>query len=170
MRSQFLLLPFAVLASAPCFAVSYMTLEQAQASMFPGATFTANFVKLDSGQVGTVMKDSGVSVWSSNIKAWRVSTGGWFILDQVRGRDDWISYAVGITSEGTVKQVEILECLDGYAGITQPDWRGQFTGKHHGNSFDVELITGATLSSSGVAEGVKRVMTTYALVLNPPGG
>jgi hypothetical protein len=170
MRSQLILLPAAMFASAPCFAAAYMTVEQAQASMFPGATFTANFVKLDSRQIGTVMKDSGVSIWTTDIKAWRVSTGGWFIIDQVRGRDDWISYAVAITPEGTVKQIEILECLDGYAGITQPDWLAQFRGKHHGNSFDVELITGATLSSSGVAEGVKRVMSTYALVLKPGSG
>jgi hypothetical protein len=55
MRSQLILLPAAMFASAPCFAAAYMTVEQAQASMFPGATFTANFVKLDSRQIGAVM-------------------------------------------------------------------------------------------------------------------
>jgi hypothetical protein len=170
MRSQLLLLPIAIFASAPCLATTYMTLEQAQAALFPGAQFTPNFIKLDMVQYNAVMKDSGISPWTRDIKAWKVSSGGWFIIDQVRGRDDWISYAVGITPEGLVKQIEILECLDGYAGITRPDWLDQFTGKHHGNSFDVELISGSTLSSSGVADGVKRVMSTYALVLNPPGG
>ena len=171
MRSQLFLLPAAMFASAPSAAATFMTIEQAQASIFPGATFTANFVTLDPRQINAVMKDSEVSLWTANIKAWRVSTGGWFILDQVRGRDDWISYAVGITPEGGVKQIEILECLDGYDGISRPDWRAQFLGKRHGNSFgDIETISGATLSSVQMAQGVKRVMSTYALVLNPAGG
>lgn len=169
MRSQLLLIPAALFASAPSIASTYMSVEQAQASMFPNATFTPNFVTLDQDQFNAIITDSDVNVWSRNIKAWRVSTGGWFIIDQVRGRDDWITYAIGISAEGAVKHIEILECLDKYDGITIPEWRAQFYGKRHGAKFDdIQIISGATLSSSQMAAGVKRILSTYALVLNPP--
>ena len=118
-----------------------------------------------------VITDSDVNVWSRDIKAWKVSTGGWFILDQVRGRDDWITYAIGVSPKGGVKSIEILECLDKYDGITQPEWLAQFYGRHHGNKFDdIQIISGSTLSSSQLAAGVKRIMSTLALVLDPPPG
>jgi len=171
MRSRFLLVPAAIFASAPSVAATYLTVEQAQAAMFPGAEFTPNFVKLDQEQFNAIITDSDVNVWNRDIKAWRVSTGGWFIIDQVRGRDDWITYAIGISAQGVVKHVEVLECLDKYDGITEPEWRAQFYGKQHGAKFDdVQIISGSTLSSSQLAAGVKRILSTYALVLNPPSG
>lgn len=170
MRSRFLLVPAALVASAPAWATTYLTVEQAQKLLFPGAAFTENFVTLDQDQFNAIIKDSDVTVWSRDIKAWRASTGGWFILDQVRGRDDWISYAVAIDAAGAVKGVEILECLEKYDGITDPQWRGQFTGKKRGTSFDdVQIITGSTLSSGQIMAGVKRLLSTYALVLAPGG-
>ncbi len=171
MRAQFLLVPAALFASAPAVAATYMTVEQAQQAMFPGATFTENFVTLNQDQFNAIIDDSDVNVWTRNIKAWKASTGGWFILDQVRGRDDWITYALGIDEKGTVRHLEVLECLEKYDGITTPEWRAQFYGKRHGNKFDdIEIISGSTLSSSQMAAGVKRLMSTYALVLNPPSG
>jgi hypothetical protein len=171
MRSQFLLFPIAVMASAQAQATVYMSIEQAQKVMFPGATFTPNFVTLDQEQFNAIIKDSDVNVWTRDIKAWRVSTGGWFILDQVRGRDDWISYAVAIDANGAVKDVEILECLEKWDGITNPQWRGQFAGKRRGASFDdVQIITGSTLSSGQISAGVKRLLSTYALVLATSSG
>jgi hypothetical protein len=169
MRSRLILIPAALFAAAPCVAATYMTVEQAQAAMFPDATFTPHFVTLDQDQFNAVITDSDVNVWNRDIKAWRVSTGGWFIVDQVRGRDDWISYAIGVDAKGAVRHIEVLECLDKYDGITQADWRAQFYGKRHGSPFDdIEIISGATLSSSQMAAGVKRIMSTLALVLDPP--
>ena len=171
MRSQLFLVPAAIFASAPCVAATYLSVDQAQQAMFPGATFTENFVKLDQDQFNAIITDSDVNVWSRDIKAWKVSTGGWFILDQVRGRDDWITYAIGVSPKGGVKSIEILECLDKYDGITQPEWLAQFYGRHHGNKFDdIQIISGSTLSSSQLAAGVKRIMSTLALVLDPPPG
>ena len=171
MRSQLFLVPAAIFASAPCIAATYMSVEQAQKAMFPDATFSENFVKLDQDQFNAIINDSDVNVWSRDIKAWKVSDGGWFILDQVRGRDDWITYAIGVSPKGGVKSIEILECLDKYDGITQPEWLAQFYGRHHGNKFDdIQIISGSTLSSSQLAAGVKRIMSTLALVLDPPPG
>jgi len=174
MKFQFLLVPAAIVASvaatAPAQAKIFMDVAQAQKLMFPGATFEEKFVTLDQSQFNAIIKDANVNIYSRNVKAWRVSTGGWFIIDQVRGKDDWISYAVSIGSDGLVKQVEILECLENYDGITVPNWRAQFYGKKHGSSFDdIGMISGATLSSGQMLSGVKRILSTYALILKDVG-
>lgn len=143
-----------------------MDVEQAQQLMFPGKKLTEHFVKLDQDQFNAIIHDSNVNVNSRDIKAWRTQDGEWFILDQVRGKDDWITYAIAIDAKGVVRRIEVLECLDGYEGITIPAWRAQFYGKKRGASFDnVENISGATLSCGQIAGGVKRVLSTLALVL-----
>jgi hypothetical protein len=173
MRSQFMLVPAAIVmaAAAPAQARIYMDLAQAQQLMFPGATFEENFVTLDQEQFNAIIEDSDVNVYTRNIKAWRVSTGGWFILDQVRGKDDWISYALAIDKKGVVRRIEILECLENWDGITLPEWRAQFYGKKHGAAFDdIGQISGATLSSGQMTAGVKRLLSTHAIVLSEPTG
>ncbi len=123
MRSRFMLIPAALVAAAPAQAKIFVDIPQAQQLMFPGATFEEHFVTLNQQQFNAIIEDSDVNVYSRTIRAWRVSNGGWFIIDQVRGRDDWISYAVGIDAGGVVRQVEIIECLENYDGITIPQWR-----------------------------------------------
>ena len=170
MRSQLLLIPAAVVASAaaPAFAKTYMDVQQAQQLVFPGAKFAENFITLDQEQFNAIIKDSDVNVYTRNIKAWRTANNEWFIIDQVRGKDDWISYAIGIDSKGVIRHIEILECLENYDGITIPAWRAQFYGKKHRRQFDdIQIISGATLSSGQMAAGVKRILSTLALVLAP---
>ncbi len=171
MNAKFLLIPAAIIVSAPAQAKIYMSIEDAQQLMFPGAAFEANFVTLDQSQFNAIIDDSGVNVYSRKIKAWKASAGGWFVLDQVRGQDDWITYAIAIDDKGGVQRIEILECLENYDGIGRPGWRSQFYGKRHGAGFDnVATISGATLSSGQMKAGVKRILSTYALVLAPSAG
>lgn len=170
MRSQLLLFPAALVCgiAGPAQARIYMDVAEAQRLMFPGASFTERFHTLSQDEYNAVIEDSEVQVHSRNIRAWKASTGGWFILDQVRGKDDWITYAVAIGPDGGVRQIEILECLDNYDGITMPAWRGQFYGRARGSGFeDIEMISGATLSSGQMIAGIKRVLSTVALVLEP---
>ena len=87
MRSQFLLFPAALIASAPAQAYHYQTATDAQALLFPGATFAPEDFTMTIPQVAALMSeiDDG-SVYSTKIKAWKVSTGGWVFLDQVIAR------------------------------------------------------------------------------------
>jgi hypothetical protein len=171
MRSRLLLVPAALVTTAAAPTVSakvYMDIAQARTLMFPGASFTEHFLTLNQTQFNAIIDDSNVEVYSRQIKAWRSNTGGWFILDQVRGKDDWITYAVGVDAKGTVQHIEVLECLDNYDGIKSPTWRAQFYGKRHGSNFeDIQTISGATLSSEQLTAGVKRVLSTLTLVLEP---
>ena len=175
MNHRFLLLPVAaVVASVPAAAKVYLTVEQAQALMFPGATFTKDFRTLSDDQVRAIEKASDVGVRHREVMAWRASTGGWFIADEVVGKHEFIPIALALDADGAVKDVEILEYREAYGDqVREPAWRAQFTGKRHGArlklNYDIVNLSGATLSSRHVTDGVKRLLATYAFVLASPG-
>lgn len=171
MQSRLLLIPVAALViAAPVRATVYLSVEQAQALMFPGATLTPAFVTLTPEQMKAIEKDSDVNVLSPQLKVWKSSTGGWFIADQVVGKHDFIPFALALDEHGAVKDVEILEYRETYGDqVRNANWRAQFTGKTHGAPLkigdDIKNISGATLSSRHITDGVKRLLATYALVL-----
>ena len=171
MRAEFTLVPFATFAVvAPVQAAVFMNLEQAQQLMFPGATFTSDNRVLTSEQASIIRKASGVDVRSRNLKVWKVSTGGWFIADEVVGKHEFIPFALALDAEGAVLGIEILEYREAYGSqIREAAWRAQFTGKRNGAKLaltkDIANISGATLSSRHITDGVKRLLATYAAVL-----
>lgn len=171
MRARFILIPLsATVVVSPVHATVYLSIEQAQKLMFPGASFTPDFRKLTDGQISTIEKNSGVNVRNTDVKVWRVSTGGWFIADEVVGKHEFIPFALGLDANGAVKDIEILEYREAYGGeIRNAAWRAQFTGKRQGAALkldgDIQNISGATLSSKHITDGVKRLLATYDLVL-----
>jgi Na+-transporting NADH:ubiquinone oxidoreductase subunit NqrC len=77
---------------------------------------------------------------------------------------------VALDPAGTVRDVEILDYREAYGGqVRDPRWRQQFIGKRAGQSLklgsDIKNISGATLSSKHVTDGVRRLLATYQLVL-----
>ena len=160
MRFRFGLVPVAIsatlLAAPACHAETFLTLEQAQQLIFPGAVFTPADLALTDEQAEMLARSSGTTVYRNLVKVWRTSDGGWFFLDQVHGRADRITYAVGLTAEGTVKAVEVLVCDAGYAQVRAPLWRRQFVGKRFSPrhlSNEVRSISGTTLSSAHITDG-----------------
>jgi Na+-translocating ferredoxin:NAD+ oxidoreductase RnfG subunit len=171
MKARLLLIPLSPLAMwAPAYAVTYLTVEQARTLMFDGSVLTRDARTLTAEQVRAIERDSGVKVASPQINAWRDAFGGWFILDQVIGKHEFINYAVALDATGAVRQLEILDYHESYgAEVHLPAWRRQFVGKQHGSTLklndDVKNISGATLSCAHVTDGVRRLLATYALVL-----
>jgi len=172
MKSQFLLLPPAsvVAPGGSAWATVYLSVEQAQALMFPGATFQPDTRTLTNEQAKAIEHVSGVSVRGRQLKLWRVSTGGWFMVDEVVGKHEFIPFALGLDPGGAVKAIEILEYREAYgAQICEPDWRRQFAGKQPGSKLqpgkNVRNISGATLSCKHVTDGVQRLLATYEIVL-----
>lgn len=174
MRYQFLMVPAALVTSMAVHAEDFMTVEKAQQMIFPGATFTPADYTMSEAQVDQLIKLTNATVFRSRVKAWKVSTGGWFFLDQVPGRDDRITYAIGINEDGSVASIEVLVCLPGYDGVRQQNWRGQFSGKMNADGpnliNEISNITGTTLSVEHIIEGVKRIMATHALYIVPKTG
>jgi Na+-translocating ferredoxin:NAD+ oxidoreductase RnfG subunit len=172
MRSRFLLLPVAALTvMQPAQAAVYLSVEQAQALMFPGATLTKDFRTLTKDQIAAIEKAAGVGVRGNTLQVWSASTGGWFIVDQVIGKHDYIPFALALDAEGAVMSIEILEYRESYGGqVREPAWRAQFTGKRQGAPLtlakDIRNISGATLSSRHLTDGIKRLLATYAIALD----
>ena len=171
MKASFALVPFATLAIvSPAYATVYLSVEQAQQLMFPGASFTPEFRSLTREQAAAIAKASGVSVRGRELQIWLVSTGGWFIVDQVVGRHDYIPFALALDEGGAVKAIEILEYRESFGGqVREPAWRAQFAGKRANAALtlnkDIVNISGATLSCRHLADGVKRLLHTHALLI-----
>ena len=166
MRSQMLLVPAAlVLASAPAIGLDYQTLEAGQKALFPNATFIPLGFTLSEDQLEKLKTDYEVPVMHREVKAWKVSTGGWLFLEQVYGVNDTISYLVGIDDKGVVIGTEVLVCVEGFCDIATPEWRREFLGKKEGKwvpKTEIKNISGSTLSAMHMAEGVKKTLAIHA--------
>lgn len=165
------LAPVAALVAAPACAATYFTVPEAQAQMFPGETMTPVAVTFSAAQVKEIEHAAGTKVRDKAPKVWRASGGGWFYLDQVIGKHEFITYAVALTADGAVGGVEILDYRETYGSqVRNPKWRSQFVGKRVGAplKLDVDIVnlSGATLSSRNVATGVRRLLVTHALVVS----
>ncbi|TCK70746.1 FMN-binding protein [Acidipila rosea] len=172
MKSTFFLLPLAAIAiqGGAAYAATYLSVEQAQALMFPGASFQPDFKTLSEAQVKAIQHASGVDVRNREVKAWRVSTGGWFLVDEVVGKHEYIPFALALDDKGRVRSVEILEYREAYGGqIREPAWRAQFQGKDSGTRLqlgrNIRNISGATLSCKHITDGVQRLLVTYEIAL-----
>ncbi len=156
--------------AVPGFANTYLTVEQAQQAIFPGASFDQLNITLTPDQQKNIESRSGVRVRSRALKVWKVSGGGWFIVDEVLGKHEYITYALGLNASGSVRQIEILDYRETYGyEVREASWRQQFVGKTSQAPLkldgDVRNISGATLSSRHITEGVKRLLATYEVAL-----
>lgn len=160
----------AMTAPCPAWAATYLSVEQAQHAIFPGSRMEKFELQLTSDQRQAIEKSSGVKVRTTKMAAWKIDDGSWFLVDEVIGKHEFITYAVGITAKGSVKQIEVMDYRENYGSeVRQRQWRDQFAGKKHGDALkldsDIKSISGATLSSRHITEGVRRLLATYELVL-----
>ena len=163
----------AALAPASAYAVDYLSAEQAARLMFPDAdAFETRNVTLDAAQLQQ-LDAQGVRARSTNwtLRAARKggSTLGWVVTDEVIGKVELISYAVGIAADGSIRQVEILSYRESHGHeIRLPAWRRQFVGKGGAAALrvgeDIANISGATLSCTHVTDGVRRIVAVVGLL------
>jgi Na+-translocating ferredoxin:NAD+ oxidoreductase RnfG subunit len=169
--------PAALVAYSSAFAVDYLTLPQAQQAIFPDADqFVEAPVDLTDEQRKAIEQKAKVRQRAKRQAVWRAEKGGapigWFIVDEVIGKHEFITYSVGLTLDGKVRGVEILVYREthGYQ-IREPQWRQNFTGKTLADPFkldnDIPNISGATLSCRNVTDGIKRLLALQQLVLSP---
>ena len=174
--SWYSILPIAVVAAvpAPAAATVYLSIEDAQRAMFPGARFIPHPLAFTPNQLKAIVQASGAQPYDKVQRVWEAKAGdkraGWFFVDRVIGKHEFITYAVAMGTDGTVRGIEILEYRETYGGeIRNPKWRQQFVGKRPGAPLkldaDIKNISGATLSSRHIADGVRRLLATYALLL-----
>ena len=177
------LIPIAIilpagLALAPALhAAEYLSVPLAQKELFPDADcFVDSAVRLSEAQRDEIKKLSGVRQREASQPVWRAEKGGtllgWFIVDEVVGKHEFITYATAVAPGGKVLGVEILAYRETYGyQVRDAKWRDQFKGKTLEDPFklddDITNITGATLSSRNVMNGVKRLLALAQVALKP---
>ncbi|HEU5294001.1 MAG TPA: FMN-binding protein [Burkholderiaceae bacterium] len=160
------------LAPTSAFAVDYMSAEEAAKLMFPQADrFDSRPVAFDAEQLQR-LQAAGVSPrsarWQVRVALRDGATLGYVVVDDVIGKFELISYAVGIGADGAIRQIEVLSYRESHGyEIRLPAWRKQFVGKDASAPLrvgeDIANISGATLSCSHVTEGVKRIVAVIGL-------
>ena len=163
--AKWIWLPVAAVSTS-VYATTYLTEEQAQQAIFPGGIFMQAFVTLRDDQAREIERRTDVNVRNRAVRVWKVAGGGYFVVDDVLGKHDFITYAIGLNADGSVKQVEIMDYRESYGyQIRDPEWRKQFAGKTAASPLklerDIKNISGATLSCRHIADGVKRVLATH---------
>ena len=169
------MVPVALVAGT-AYATEYLTVPQAQQAIFPdGDQFIDATVELSDAQRSAIEKQAGVRQrWKKQV-VWRAEKAGqligWFIVDEVVGKHEFITYAAGLTPDGRVRGIEILAYRETYGyQIRTAEGRQKFVGKTLAEAFkldeDVPNISGATLSCQNITKGVKRLLVLQQVVLN----
>lgn len=168
-------IPFAIVGPAlvlvqPAGATQYLTVAQAQQVIFPNQQLAPVGVVLTDAQASAIQYRSDTTVRHKALNLWRSPKGDWFLVDEVLGKHEYITYAVGLTAAGAVVDIEILEYRESYGGeIREAGWRGQFVGKTAAAPVkleaDIQNISGATLSSKHITDGVRRLLATWEVAL-----
>jgi Na+-translocating ferredoxin:NAD+ oxidoreductase RnfG subunit len=164
----------ALAVTPSAFAVDYLTIEQVKKVIFPEAiSFQEQTILLTNDQLVAIGKLAQTPARSSSWKIWLAKnnadkTIGFLVVDNVIGKFDLITFAVGIAIDGTVLGLEILSYRESHGGeVRLPFWRKQFVGKSSANPMrvgdDIRLISGATMSCNSVAEGVRRIAAVIAI-------
>jgi len=160
------------LVGAPIYAHAkiFVSAEQAQKLIFPNKQFTKTPLLITEDVQDKMQSASSVSHPFKGDRVWRASDGSYFIVDEVVGKHEMITYAVGISPTGAVQGIEIMEYVESYGyEVADESWRKQFVGKTVEDPIklkkDIENISGATLSSKHLTDGVKRIMVMYDLTL-----
>jgi hypothetical protein len=170
----------ALAAAAPVpvvIAAEYLTLEGAQRALFPQAEhFTEVALSLSPTQHERVAALAGPQPPHRSLRVFRAVRGaelaGYVFVDEVIGKEDFITYAIGIDAQGRLSAPEVLSYRESHGGeIRNTAWRQQFAGRHGLDQLrvqtDIKNIAGATLSCEHVTEGVRWLAALWQVALAP---
>ena len=158
----------------PAAASTYLSPEEAQKALFPqAASFEDASFTPDDAQNQAVAQALGAAQRARPARAWLAKDAsgkllGEVMLDEVIGKYELITYAVGFAPGGEVLGVEVLAYRESHGQeIRFPAWRKQFIGKKGADQLKfgdaIKNISGATLSCRHVTEGVQRLAVLQKL-------
>jgi Na+-translocating ferredoxin:NAD+ oxidoreductase RnfG subunit len=165
----------AVLPLRPAAAAIYLSAQEAQRALFPQADeFAPLALAPTPAQLAAVASAAGPQAQHGELRAWTAKRAGdvqgHVFIDEVVGRQDFITYAVGVDAHGALRPVEILEYRESHGGeIQNSRWLAQFAGRTSPAALrfrtDIKNIAGATLSSEHVTAGVRRILALWQQTL-----
>lgn len=170
----------ALAAAAPVpvvIAAEYLTIEGAQRALFPQAEhFTEIALSLSPPQHAQVAALAGAQPPHRSLRVFKAMKGselaGYVFIDEVIGKEDFITYALAIDAHGRLSAPEVLSYRESHGGeIRNAAWRQQFAGRHGLDQLhvqtDIKNIAGATLSCEHVTEGVRWLAALWQVALAP---
>jgi hypothetical protein len=158
-------------------AADYLSVEEAQRALFPQADqFAEVALSLSPAQHAQVVALAGAQPPHRSLRAFRALRAGellgFVFVDEVIGKEDFITYAAGIDAAGKLGPLEVLSYRESHGGeIRNASWRTQFAGRSdlgqlHAQT-DIKNIAGATLSCEHVTEGVRWLVALWQVALRP---
>jgi Na+-translocating ferredoxin:NAD+ oxidoreductase RnfG subunit len=164
------------LPAPAAWATEYLTVEAVQQATFPQADAFAPVViaQQTPEQLQALLAQSGPQPPHGAIRIWKASQAGtvlgYVLVDEVIGKQNLITYAIGIDNSGAVHGLEILSYRESHgAEIRNPAWRSQFDHRKGLQQLrfgvDIKNISGATLSSEHVTQGVRWLMALWQSAL-----
>jgi Na+-translocating ferredoxin:NAD+ oxidoreductase RnfG subunit len=167
-----------MMPSSVVVAADYLTIDVAQREFFPQArSFDPVVMSLTPEQKSAIAKLAGPQPPHGNLRIWSAAADGvnvgYVFFDEVIGRSDYISYATAIDESGALKTIEILSYRESHgAEIRNTAWRQQFANKSDLAQLqfriDIKNISGATLSSEHVTQGVRWIYALWQTALRAP--
>lgn len=162
--------------SAPLYAADFINEIQAQKILFGKADkFVKLSIQLSDDQLDLIKEKARVRQRSKSPQVWKAELKGellgYFFVDEVIGKHEYITYALGVNSKGETLGIEIMTYRETHGSeIKDSAWRGKFVGKKLSDPFkldnDVPNISGATLSCRNVLDGVKRLLVLHEIIKN----
>lgn len=159
-------------------AATYFTTPQVLKEFFPKSEKVGfRKVKLGAPELAAVQGRLGYRPARSEYVIFVATTGGkvdgYAIIDDEMGQHEQITFAVKLSPQGTVERHEVMVYREAYGEeITDSRFRRQFQGKTAKDpvraGVDIDVVTGATISSRAMANGVRRALVLLdELVLKP---
>jgi hypothetical protein len=148
----------------------YVSVDQAQKILIPNKPLVKNPIIITDELQDKMRSASSIRHPFQGDRIWKAADGSWFIVDEVVGKHEMITYAVALSPSGAVNGIEILEYVESYGyEVAEVQWRKQFIGKTAADPIklnqDIQNIGGATLSCKHLTDGVKRVAVLYDIAL-----
>jgi len=173
--SPFLVAALVIPPAQVAIAGDYLSIDAAQRDLFAQAErFDEIVLALNPAQKQSVTELAGPQPPHRSLRAWKAVRGndvlGYVFVDEVLGRQDMITYAVGIDASGRMGSLEVLSYRESHGGeIRGTAWRNQFDGReglqHLRFGTDIKNIAGATLSCEHVTQGVRWIAALWQVTL-----
>jgi Na+-translocating ferredoxin:NAD+ oxidoreductase RnfG subunit len=149
-------------------AATYFTTQQVLREFFPKSEKVSyRKLKLAPAEVALLQERLGYRPARLEYVVFVATTGehvdGYAIIDDEKGQHEQITFAVKLSPAGVVERHEVMVYRESYGEeITDPRFRKQFVGKTAKDPVragqDIDVVTGATISSRSMTLGVRRAL------------
>jgi len=174
-RRSFLFGLLLLLLNIDVYAVDYFSVEQAQQKIFgQSASFKRQTLSFSDDDKDLIKEQAHTRQRRDELNVWQVSEKqqpiGWFVVDEVIGKHEYITYATAIDLQGNVIDIVVMSYRETHGGeVREHSWLKQFVGKSLVNPIklgkDIDNISGATLSCRNITDGIRRLLVIHQLKL-----